>query len=184
MKNKQSFIIVYYNFETINLQQFYIKYYIILYIMDDSSGDDDFPIVTINSTETIDALFENNPLTSNPIDTSIYIPGFNVVGEYLYIKKLPSGRLLLKALISQILPAQQVLWTNVTTSNSTITSDRIYRTDNDDEMKNILYRFVEAGGNIPPIIGGVKRRRNRRSRKSKSRRLRKSKSRKNKYVYF
>lgn len=153
--------------------------------MDDSS-DDDFPIVTINSTETIDALFENNPLdTYNPIDTSIYIPGFNVVGGYLHIKKLRSGRLLLKGLISQILPAQQVLWTNVTTSNSTITSDRIYRTDNDDEMKNILYRFVEAGGNIPPIIGGVKRRRNRRSkskrfknRKSKSRRSRKIKNRK------
>ena len=151
--------------------------------MDDPPDDDDFPIVTINSTETIDALFENNPLTSNPIDTSIYIPGFNVVGEYLHIKKLRSGRLLLKALISQILPAQQVLWTNVTTSNSTITSNRIYRTDNDDEMKNILYRFVEAGGNIPPpppIIGGVKRRRNRKSKgrrlkKSKNRRLRKSK---------
>ena len=147
--------------------------------MDDSTDDDDFPIVTINSTETIDALFVNNPLTYNPIDTSIYIPGFNVVGEYLHIKKLRSGRLLLQGLISQILPAQQDLWTNVTTSNSTITSNRIYRTDNDDEMKNILYRFVEAGGHIPPIIGGVIKRRNRKSkgrrfknRKSKSRRLR------------
>jgi hypothetical protein len=138
------------------------------------SSDEDFPVTTINSEESIDAIFENDP-----IDPIIYIPGFNVPGEDLNLRKLRSGQFRLQALLAQILPAHQDLWNrNTNTTGSVAQSDREYRAD-EYAMKDMLYRFVRAGTGFD-MGTGVKRKTKNRKTKNRKTKNRKTKNRKTK----
>jgi hypothetical protein len=134
--------------------------------------DEDHELITINSAIAVNDLVENIPEDSF---TLIYIPGFNVVDDYIKLIHLGQGRYRLEGITSRILPAQRSLWVSIT-RNPSNPYFSAYTTSNSDDIKNVLNMLVNASA---PVTGGIKRRR-RRNRKSKGRR---SKNRKSKRMY-